>query len=169
MRIQTVLLDSPLGKLVIKASEDAVHALHFFETEKRPMAPILPLENEPQLPLATTCMEQLAEYFAGTRFSFDLPLEQEGSPFRQKVWAALLHIPYGRTISYLELAKRIGDVKAIRAVGTTNGANNISIIVPCHRVIGSNGALTGYGGDLWRKQGLLEHENKFKHGVQTLF
>lgn len=169
MRIQTVLVDSPLGPLVIKAGEDAVHALHFYQTETRPVAPVVPVENEPQLPLVGACIEQLAEYFSGTRFSFDLPVEQEGSPFRQKVWAALLDIPYGRTISYLELAKRIGDVKAIRAVGTTNGANNISIIVPCHRVIGSNGALTGYGGDLWRKQWLLEHENKFKHGVQTLF
>ena len=81
----------------------------------------------------------------------------------------MLSIPYGRTTSYLELSKRIGDTKATRAVGTTNGNNKISIIVPCHRVIGSNGDLTGYGGDLWRKKWLLDHENRYANGVQTLF
>ncbi|MDO9376072.1 MAG: methylated-DNA--[protein]-cysteine S-methyltransferase [Ferruginibacter sp.] len=169
MRIQTVLVESPLGKLVLKASADAVLGLHFFQSEKRPVAIEIPTNEEPQLQIVADTIQQLDEYFLGRRFNFDLPLQQEGSPFRQKVWAALLNIPYGRTISYMELSKRTGDAKAIRAVGTTNGANNISIIVPCHRVIGSNGSLTGYGGNLWRKQWLLEHENKFKHGVQTLF
>ena len=109
------------------------------------------------------------EYFDGQRIQFDLPLEQEGSIFQQKVWAALTTIPFGRTISYLELSKRIGNVKAIRAVGATNGNNSISIIVPCHRVIGSNGDLTGYSGDLWRKKWLLDHEGKYANGVQALF
>lgn len=169
MRIQTVVVESPLGKLILKASSDAVLGLHFFQSEKRPTAIDPLIDNEPYLPVVSACIQQLREYFSGTRFHFELPLQQEGSAFRQKVWAALLDIPYGKTISYLELSKRTGDAKAIRAVGTTNGANNISIIVPCHRVIGSNGSLTGYGGDLWRKQWLLEHENKCKHGVQTLF
>ena len=169
MRIQTVAVDSPLGKLVIKASEEYVLSLLFLVSEKRPFPAEIVLEEEEKSTLLSDCVQQLADYFEGKRFSFDLPLKQEGSPFRQKIWKALQDIPYGSTISYHELSKRPGDTKAIRAVGTTNGANNISIIVPCHRVIGSNGSLTGYGGDLWRKQWLLEHENKYKHGVQTLF
>ena len=100
---------------------------------------------------------------------FDLPMNQKGTEFQQKVWAALLNIKAGNAISYLILSKRLGDVKAIRAVGTANGRNNISIIVPCHRVIGSNGTLVGYGGDVWRKQWLLEHEAKYTNGVQSLF
>lgn len=115
------------------------------------------------------CEIQLCEYFAGNRSKFDIPISQKGTPFQEKVWEALLHIPYGRTVSYLELSKRIGDVKAIRAVGTTNGKNQVAIIVPCHRVIGSNGDLTGYAGELWRKRWLLEHEAKWSGGVQTLF
>ena len=114
-------------------------------------------------------MQQLQEYFDGKRTDFDLPLQQEGSAFQQSVWAVLNDIPYGRTVSYLELSKRIGNAKAIRAVGITNGKNAISIIVPCHRVIGSNGSLTGYGGDLWRKQWLPEQEAKFANGVRQLF
>jgi len=169
MRIQTAVADSPIGKLVIRASEQHVQSLLFLESKKRPFPTEIVLENEEKSDLLSNCLQQLSEYFEGKRYSFDLPLQQEGSPFRQKIWRALQDIPYGTTISYLELAKRTGDVKAIRAVGTTNGANNISIIVPCHRVIGSNGSLTGYGGDLWRKQWLLELENKHKHGVQTLF
>ena len=85
------------------------------------------------------------------------------------MWEQLLKINYGKTISYLELSKRVGDAKAIRAVGTTNGKNQIAIIVPCHRVIGSDGSLTGYAGELWRKKWLLEHEGKYANGVQTLF
>ena len=114
-------------------------------------------------------MQQLQEYFDGKRTDFDLPLQQEGSAFQQSVWAVLNDISYGKTVSYLQLSKRIGNAKAIRAVGITNGKNAISIIVPCHRVIGSNGSLTGYGGGLWRKQWLPEHEAKFANGVQQLF
>lgn len=115
------------------------------------------------------CERQLTAYFEGERKAFDLPFQQEGSAFQQQVWAELLHIPFGRTISYMELSKRIKNVKAIRAVGTANGSNAISIVVPCHRVIGSNGNLTGYSGDLWRKKWLLDHEGKFANGIQTLF
>ena len=100
---------------------------------------------------------------------YSVTVAKTGSDVQQVVLAELLKIPFGETISYLELSKRIGDVKAIRAVGTTNGKNQIAIIVPCHRVIGSNGTLTGYAGGLWRKQWLLEHEMKIKHGVRMLF
>ncbi len=115
------------------------------------------------------CTEELIEFFNGKRRTFDIPVYQEGTVFQQRVWAELLNIPFGKTISYLEQAKRVGDVKAIRAVASTNGKNNIAIIVPCHRVIGSDKTLIGYGGGLWRKKWLLQHEFKILHGVQTLF
>nr|MBP6335693.1 methylated-DNA--[protein]-cysteine S-methyltransferase [Bacteroidia bacterium] len=120
-------------------------------------------------PLLQECKNQLSAFFEGNLTAFSVPVRQEGTVFQQKVWAELLKIPYGKTISYLELSKRMGDVKAIRAVGTSNGKNKIAIIVPCHRVIGTNGTLTGYAGGLGRKQWLLEHEMKVMHGVQTLF
>jgi methylated-DNA-[protein]-cysteine S-methyltransferase len=103
---------------------------------------------------------QLTEYFAGTRRTFDIPLALEGTPFQREVWTALLDIPYGSTTTYGELARRIGRPAAVRAVGAANGANPIPVIVPCHRVIGSNGTLTGYGGGLPRKKMLLELESR---------
>lgn len=115
------------------------------------------------------CTKQLDEYFAGERTIFDLPIKQTGTYFQQNVWNELIKIPFGKTISYLQLSQRIGNVKSIRAVGTANGRNNLSIVVPCHRVIGSDGSLTGYAGGLWRKQWLLEHENKYTNGVNLLF
>jgi methylated-DNA-[protein]-cysteine S-methyltransferase len=99
------------------------------------------------------------EYFNGNRKTFDLPLDLQGTDFQKKVWLELQKIPFGKTISYKELSLRLGDIKAIRAVAAANGANPVSIIVPCHRVIGSNGSLTGYAGGLWRKQWLLDHES----------
>lgn len=96
-------------------------------------------------------------------------INQEGTAFQRDVWNELMAIPFGRTISYIELARRIGDPKATRAVANANGRNNVAIIVPCHRVIGANKELIGYGGGLWRKKWLLEHEAKIAHGVQTLF
>ena len=115
------------------------------------------------------CVEQLIQYFNGQRRQFELPLHQEGSPFQQEVWALLAAIPYGKTISYLELARKTGDAKASRAVASASGKNNIAIVIPCHRVIGSNKELVGYGGGLWRKKWLLDHELKIAYGVQTLF
>jgi methylated-DNA-[protein]-cysteine S-methyltransferase len=103
---------------------------------------------------------QLGDYFAGKRRSFDLPLNLRGTEFQLAVWNELLNVPYGETITYAELARRIGRPSAIRAVGAANGANPIPIIVPCHRVIGSNGTLTGYGGGIDRKQWLLAHEGR---------
>lgn len=108
------------------------------------------------------CVFQLNEYFEGTRTQFNLKLNPQGSDFQKKVWKQLEQIHYGKTISYLELSKQLGDVKAIRAVANANGKNPLWILVPCHRVIGSDGSLTGYAGGLHRKQWLLEHESPFK-------
>ena len=102
---------------------------------------------------------QLNEYFEGNRTDFDFTLNPKGTDFQQKVWNGLLEIPFGKTCSYMDLSKKLGDVKAIRAVASANGKNPLWIVVPCHRVIGTDGSLTGYAGGLWRKKWLLEHEN----------
>ncbi len=105
------------------------------------------------------CVQQLDEYFNGNRTEFNLKLNPQGTDFQKRVWKELLNVPYGKTRSYLEQSKKLGDVKAIRAVASANGKNPIWIVIPCHRVIGSNGSLTGYAGGLWRKKWLLTHEN----------
>ncbi len=170
MPVQNTFFQSPIGIIEIKATEEFVNSVLFTNTLK---GAIRGNETtgiaESVHSLIRECQKQLLEYFAGQRRQFNLPLQQPGSAFQQKVWAELTNIPYGRTISYLELSKRIGNIKAIRAVGTSNGQNSISIIVPCHRVIGSNGDLTGYSGDIWRKKWLLDHEGKYANGIQTLF
>lgn len=104
-------------------------------------------------------VSQLNDYFEGKRTHFDFKLNPKGTDFQQKVWQALLDIPFGKTLSYMDLSKKLGDVKAIRAVASANGKNPLWIVVPCHRVIGTDGSLTGYAGGLWRKKWLLEHEN----------
>ncbi|MBL0146569.1 MAG: methylated-DNA--[protein]-cysteine S-methyltransferase [Chitinophagaceae bacterium] len=170
MDSETIFYKSPLGILEIRGEGDYISAVLFTNSWKGNK-----LDEEaihfttPELPCIKNCVQQLNEYFDGSRRNFELKLKQSGTAFQQQVWAALIDIPYGQTISYLTLSKRIGNVKAIRAVGTANGNNAISILVPCHRVIGSNGDLIGYGGDLWRKKWLLEHEAKHANGVQTLF
>lgn len=110
---------------------------------------------------------QLNDYFEGKRIDFDFVLNPKGTEFQQKVWKGLLEIPFGKTCSYMDLSKKLGDVKAIRAVASANGKNPLWIVVPCHRVIGTDGSLTGYAGGLWRKKWLLEHENPTTQ--QTLF
>ena len=120
-------------------------------------------------PMLIQCVEQLIQYFHGERRIFEFPISQPGTAFQQGVWIELMTIPYGKTISYLDLALKTGDRKATRAVANANGRNNVAIVVPCHRVIGSNKELIGYGGGLWRKKWLLEHEMKVAYGVQTLF
>jgi methylated-DNA-[protein]-cysteine S-methyltransferase len=110
---------------------------------------------------------QLNEYFEGKRNDFDFEINPKGTEFQQKVWKELLTIPFGKTMSYLDLSKKLGDVKAIRAVASANGKNPLWIVIPCHRVIGTNGSLTGYAGGLWRKKWLLEHESPSQQ--QTLF
>jgi len=170
MSIAIAFYKSPVGILELRSNRDALSHLLFCNSWKGNAIDEAAIDfSVPASTVIKNCITQLDEYFAGKRMEFTMNIVQEGTSFQQTVWAALCNIPYGNTISYLELSKRIGNVKAIRAVGTANGTNHVSIIVPCHRVIGSNRSLVGYGGDLWRKKWLLEHEAKFKHGVQTLF
>lgn len=158
---------SPIGIIRIAGTDRFISEVHFMREEEIALSDMKPSLVLPEV--INDCVNQLIEYFQGKRRNFTVPVYQDGTDFQQIVWNELLGIPYGRTISYQTLSKRIGDVKAIRAVGTTNGKNKIGIIVPCHRVIGSNGDLTGYAGGLWRKKWLLDHELKIAHGVQTLF
>jgi methylated-DNA-[protein]-cysteine S-methyltransferase len=160
---------SPLGELLLTASDTALTGVYF--DTSRLVPPLHVVERGTggeavhgvergtggEAVLART-RQQLAEYFAGVRTAFDLPLEAAGSAFEHRVWDALRTIPYGVTTSYSELARRLGDPRATRAVGAANGKNPIPIIVPCHRVIGAHGELTGFGGGLDRKRWLLEHE-----------
>ena len=145
-------MDSPVGLLLIRGTKDYISAVSFVDGEKADVA----TDNVPEL--LHTVVQQLQEYFNKERKVFDFPMQQSGTEFQQTVWHHLTTIPFGETITYLALAKRVGNVKSIRAVGTTNGKNNLAIVVPCHRVIGSGGVLTGYAGGLWRKQWLLDHE-----------
>ena len=155
---------SPIGMLKIAGTENYIAELSFIDKPEQV------IHGEPGVSeVMHQCTEQLIEFFSGKRKNFDLPVHQSGTFFQQKVWGELLQIPYGKTISYLELSRRIGDEKAIRAVGATNGKNRIAIIIPCHRVIGSDKSLTGYAGGLWRKKWLLQHEFRITNGVQTLF
>lgn len=170
MNIEMVYYQSPIGVLEIRSTGAAISEVLFVNSWKG--AKINEKEInfvKPKSLILKSCLKQLDEYFAGTRTVFNIHIAQVGTEFQQTVWAELNKIAYGRTISYLELSKRIGNTKAIRAVGAANGNNSVCILVPCHRVIGSNGELIGYGGDLWRKKWLLEHEGKTVNGVQTLF
>ena len=115
------------------------------------------------------CRNELHAYFNGTLQNFSFPASQEGTDFQNRIWKELLHVPYGETWSYAQLAKKSGDPKNSRAVGNANGKNNIAIAIPCHRIIGQDGSLTGYAGGLWRKEWLLNHEAKVAHGVLELF
>jgi methylated-DNA-[protein]-cysteine S-methyltransferase len=146
-------ISSPLGIICIETTGQAVSQIHFLE-EKEPVA------EEAGDELTAIAAQQLREYFDGTRHFFDFPFQQSGTAFQQKVWNQLLEIECGQTQSYLELAQNLGDEKCIRAAASANGKNNLAIVVPCHRVIGTSGKLVGYAGGLWRKQWLLEHEAK---------
>jgi methylated-DNA-[protein]-cysteine S-methyltransferase len=155
--------ESPVGLLKIAATERYISEISFVDHPKEFVS------STGFNALLQQCVEELIEYFNGKRLSFDIPVYQKGTEFQTKVWAELLNINYGKTISYLALAKRLGDPGCIRAAAASNGKNKIAIIVPCHRVIGSNQSLVGYAGGLWRKKWLLGLENKVAHGVQTLF
>ncbi len=145
--------NSPIGWLKIAEAEGNIVRLNFLDSD---------LDQDCQRsPLLENCIQQLDEYFRNKRQQFDLPLLPSGTAFQKLVWEKLLEIPFGIKSSYLEIAKRIGDPKAIRAVGSANGKNPIAIIIPCHRVIGASGKLIGYGGGLWRKEWLLRHEQSF--------
>ena len=143
---------SPLGDLVITSIGDKIAGLAFFQGERAATT---------VTPVIEQCLRELDEYFLKGRKFFDVELLLSGSDFQNKVWNELLTIPYGRTISYLELAIRVGDINTVRAVGLANGQNPIAIIVPCHRVIGKDGELVGYGGGMDKKLWLLQHEGAF--------
>lgn len=149
---------SPIGVIEIIGTKDAVCSVTFSERTEP-----LNLRTEDMPAVLTDGFNQLDEYFKGTRRQFSVPFLFEGTDFQKKVWTALTKIPYAETRSYKDIAASIGNEKAVRAVGMTNSKNKISIIVPCHRVIGANGNLTGYAGGLWRKEWLLEHERSGIH------
>lgn len=148
-------VDSPVGPLTLVARGGVLSGLYMTEQRHRPADDTFGPEDPSPFEDVT---KQLAEYFDGARTSFDLPLELVGTPFQRTVWEALREIPHGETVSYGELAQRLGRPSAARAVGLANGRNPIGIIVPCHRVVGSSGSLTGYGGGLERKRQLLDFE-----------
>jgi methylated-DNA-[protein]-cysteine S-methyltransferase len=153
MTTTTVPFDSPIGRLVLESDGDVLIGIWLPPAtgrRSRDTGDIPPVLKE----TAT----QLEEYFAGERTDFDVPMELDGTDFQRAVWSELARIPYGETISYGELARWVGNPKASRAVGLANGRNPVAIIVPCHRVIGADGSLTGYGGGLDRKVWLLQHE-----------
>ena len=158
MEFHTAYYSSPIGLLEITGNEAGILTV-IFTDRKKTVSKVHACLKE--------CIYQLDEYFKGIRFEFGLTLNPQGTQFQQKVWEQLLTVPFGKTASYLDIAKLIGDVKATRAVGNANGSNPISIIVPCHRVIGASGKLVGYGGGLKRKEWLLTHERNTLHGKQT--
>lgn len=157
--METCIIKSPLGFTKIVGDADGISQVTVLNSEEKE-TDIIPIELE-------DCVTQLREYFEGSRKTFNLKLNAEGTDFQKRVWEALEQIPHGKTTSYLDLSKKLGDVKAIRAVANANGKNPLWIIAPCHRVIGSNGSLTGYAGGLHRKKWLIEHESPYKQ--QSLF
>ncbi len=146
--------EAPVGKIKITANNKAVTSIHFVGKGEK-------AKSEKPNAITRRCKKQLQEYFAGKRKKFELPLELEGTEFQKKVWKALMKIPYGKTASYGEIAGKINNKKAVRAVGGANNKNKIAIVIPCHRVIGADGSLTGYAGGLNIKQWLLNHEKEF--------
>lgn len=156
--MEITYLQTPIGFAEFQGDENGLASVSVFDNKK-------PIGIIPEV--LEDAIYQFKEYFEGSRKEFDLKLNPSGTDFQKKVWDALLEIPFGKTISYLELSKRLGDVKAIRAVASANGKNPLWIVVPCHRVIGTNGDLTGYAGGLHRKKWLLEHESPAKQ--TTLF
>ncbi len=157
--MEECIINSPLGYTKIIGDEDGISSVSVLNSDEK-ITPIIP-------EILEDCTIQLQEYFKGERQQFDLKLNPEGTDFQKQVWKRLEQIPYGKTMSYLELSRILGNEKAIRAVANANGKNPLWIVVPCHRVIGSDGSLTGYAGGLYRKQWLLEHESPYKQ--QSLF
>ena len=152
-------IESPVGKLKLVASSNAMVAV-LWERERPNRVKLDTATLAPQHPILLETERQLVEYFSGGRTEFDLPLQPDGSEFQKKVWRALREIPFGQTRSYLDLARAIGSSKAPRAVGTANSKNPLSIIVPCHRVVGSDGSLTGFAGGVETKAALLALETR---------
>ena len=154
--MQTVYIKTPLGTAEIIGDVNGISAISILDVETE-------ISNEIpdflELPV-----KELNEYFDLKRTVFTFKLQPQGTAFQQKVWQELMNIPFGKTVSYMDLSKKLGDIKAIRAVASANGKNPLWIVIPCHRVIGTDGSLTGYAGGLWRKKWLLEHENPSNQG-----
>jgi methylated-DNA-[protein]-cysteine S-methyltransferase len=159
-RRHLVLVDTPVGPLTLVAEDDALVAVWMVDQRHHPGDAAHGPASGPDDPVLALAAEQLRQYFAGERTAFDLPLAPRGTEFQRQVWHALLEIPFGETTSYGELAQRLGSPGASRAVGLANGRNPIGIVIPCHRVVGSAGSLTGYGGGLERKRLLLDLESR---------
>lgn len=159
MELHKAYYSSPIGTLEITGNEDGIISLEFIDEEIEPSKKIHESIKE--------VIYQLDEYFSGIRKEFGLKLNPAGTEFQKKVWKELMVIPFGKTSSYLDISLQLGDKNATRAVGNANGKNPIAIIVPCHRVIGNSGKLTGYAGGLWRKEWLLNHEKGVIFGKQT--
>lgn len=166
-----VLIDSPIGPLQLATSNVGISGIYMHDPSHPPRPEELGVElpSPTEHPLLNHCASELAQYFAGQRTSFSVPLDAHGSEFQHRVWNMLVSIPFGQSRSYGELAADLGDVKLTRAVGSANGRNPISIIVPCHRVIGADGSLTGYAGGLERKLFLLRLEGILPPAEDTLF
>jgi len=159
--LSSAVVPTPIGPLTVVASPRGVRAVLW--PEEREGRVVLPASSSPDAAadaVLATAVRQLDEYFAGTRREFDVPLDPTGTAFQQSAWSVLRTIPYGRTMSYGEQATALGDARKARAVGAANGRNPISVIVPCHRVVGSNGSLTGFAGGLSSKEWLLAHERQ---------
>ena len=149
--METIYIKTPLGTAEITGDVNGVSAITVLDKEK---------ELSTEIPeYLKRCVSELNEYFDSKRTDFTFTLQPQGTEFQQKVWQELRNIPFGKTISYMDLAKNLGDVKVIRAAASANGKNPLWIVIPCHRVIGSDGSLTGYAGGLFRKKWLLEHES----------
>lgn len=153
-------IKTPIGILKILSIEHLIYSISFVEEQKN---------NENRTDIISNCIEQLEQYFAGNRKEFDIPVKLEGTFFQQTVWELLMKIPFGKTSTYKKIANKIGNPYSVRAVGSANAKNKIPIIIPCHRVIGSKGTLTGYAGGLWRKEWLLEHEAASSQQFLDLF
>ena len=162
---QTAYYKTPLGTAEIVGNKHGIQSVSVLNEENISTTRDVRYEVIPEY--LRDCITQLDEYFNGTRKKFDLKLNPQGTDFQKSVWKELLEIKYGKSRTYLEQSKELGDVKAIRAVASANGKNPIWIIIPCHRVIGSDGSMTGYAGGIWRKKWLLEHESGVKQ--QSLF
>jgi methylated-DNA-[protein]-cysteine S-methyltransferase len=154
------IADSPVGPLTLVEVDGALAGLYLTDHRHQP-----PLQGSREDTVLPAVRAQLEAYFSGELREFDVPLAVAGTPFQQQVWAALATIPYGESWSYRQLAEAVGNPKAVRAVGLANGRNPVSIVVPCHRVVGADGSLTGYGGGLEAKRWLLTHEHRQASGV----
>jgi methylated-DNA-[protein]-cysteine S-methyltransferase len=164
--IYSHIYHSPIGAMLIQANEHSISNVQFIEDQQLSALELEPTETNP---IIHKCIDELIEYFGGQRMAFTVPIHQEGTEFQQKVWKELYEVPFGKTLSYGELAKKLGDPKCVRAAASANGKNKIAVLIPCHRIIGADQSLVGYAWGKSRKRWLLQHEFRLALGVQTLF